>query len=72
MSATHDSLGDSGSNCRSRRLSATGRSWLESVVPRNFRAVLAAMLFSCINLATVLTQQSWPRATSSAWMRGLP
>ena len=52
----------SGSNCRSRRLSATGRSWLESVVQRNFRAVLAAMPCSRISLATVLTQQPWPRA----------
>jgi hypothetical protein len=72
MSATHDSFGSWGSNCRSRRLSATGRSWPESVVWRNFRAVLAAMPLPRINLATVLTQQLWPRATSSAWMRGLP
>jgi hypothetical protein len=72
MSATHDSFGDPGSNCRSRRLSATGRSWSESVVQRYFRAALAAIPPSRINLATVLTQQSWPRATSSACIRGLP
>ena len=42
MSATQASLAAEGSNCRSRRFSATGRSWLESVVvQRNFRAVLA-------------------------------
>src|SRR5881227_2860040 len=72
MSATHDSFGESGSNWRSRRLSATGRSWLESVVQRNFRAVLAAMPFSCITRATVFTQQSCPRATSSAWTQADP
>jgi hypothetical protein len=53
-------------------LAATGSLWLESVVQRNFLAVLARMPLSCINLATVLTQQSLPRATSSAWTRGLP
>ena len=72
MSATHDSFGDAGSNCRSRRFSATGRSCLESVVQRNFLAVLAAMPLSRINLATVFTQQGRLRATNSAWMRGLP
>src|SRR5438874_797861 len=72
MSATHDSLGAAGSNCRLRRFSATGRSWLESVVWRNLRAVLAAISLSRISLATMLTQQACPRATSSAWMRGLP
>src|SRR5262245_27086901 len=69
MSATQASLGASGSNCRSSRFSATGRSWLESVVQRNFRAVLAAMPLCCITRATVFTQHPWPRATSSAWTR---
>jgi hypothetical protein len=72
MSATHDSLGDAGSNCRSSRFSATGRSWLESVVQRDVRAVLAVISLSRMSLATVLTQHSCPRAASSAWMRGLP
>jgi hypothetical protein len=52
--------------------SATGRSWLESVVHRNFRFVLAAIPCRRISLATAFTQQGWPRANSSAWMRGLP
>ncbi len=72
LSATHAAFGDSGANCRPSRLSATGRSWLESVVQRNFRAILAAMPFCCIRRPTVFTQQSCPRAASSACPRGLP
>ena len=52
--------------------SATGSEWFESVVRRNFRLVLAEIPASRMTLATVFTQQSCPRATNSAWMRGLP
>jgi hypothetical protein len=39
---------------------------------RQTRAQAQGMAFGGRSLATVLTQQSWPRATNSAWMRGLP
>jgi hypothetical protein len=42
------------------------------VVQRNFLAAFAAMPAYRICPATVSTQQPWPRATNSAWMRGLP
>src|SRR3954454_10428130 len=61
MSPGHTRLGPSGLNWRSSTFSATGRLWLESVVALNFLAVLALMSCSCINLATVLTQQSISR-----------
>ena len=60
MSAVQTWLGASGSNCRSTTFSATGWSWLESVVQRNFRLVLAAIPASLISLATVLTQHGVP------------
>jgi hypothetical protein len=52
--------------------SATGRAWFESVVRRTFRRVSAAIPYSRIRFATVLTQQGVRRATSSAWIRGRP
>ena len=61
-----------GSNCRFNTLTATGRSWSESVVHRNFRADWAARPCARMSLATVLTQHVAPRATNSACSRGLP
>ena len=72
MSAVQVWLGAGGSNWRSTRFAATGRPWLESVVQRNFRFVLAATPAWLMSLATVLTLQDRPQATNSAWMRGLP
>jgi hypothetical protein len=53
-------------------LSATGRSWAESVAQRNFRFVLAAIPSSRISRATLFTLQGTPQATSSARILGLP
>jgi hypothetical protein len=41
MSATQARFGAAGWNWRPRTFAATGRSWLESVVQRNFRAAWA-------------------------------
>ena len=72
MSADQASFGPDGSNCRSSRFSATGRSWLESVVRTNRRGVFARIPCSRMSLATVFSEQSCPRAFNSAVMRGLP
>ena len=72
MSATHDAFGSSGSNSRSSTFSATGSAWFESVVCPNFASSLAAIPASRMTLATKFTQHACPRATNSAWIRGLP
>ena len=72
MSAVQNRFGAPGSNRRSTTFSATGWSWLESVVQRDFRLVLAATPASLISLAAVFSRRAWPRATNSAWIRGLP
>ena len=72
MSAAQARSGAPGSKSRARTFSATGRSWLESVVTRNFRFVLAAIPSRRMSRATVFTQQGTPRATNSARIRGLP
>jgi hypothetical protein len=72
MSATDDSFGFVAANCRSSTFSATGRLCLESVVCLNFLAVFARRPACRMIAATVLTQQPWPAAFNSAWMRGLP
>ena len=71
-SATHDAFGSSGSNARPNTFPATGSAWFESVVWRNFRFVFAAIPASRMTRATVFTQHPCPRATNSAWIRGLP
>jgi hypothetical protein len=72
MSAAQARSAAPGSNRRSRTFPATGRSWWESVVHRDFRPVLAAIPWDLISFATVSTRHRCPRATSSAWTRGLP
>ncbi len=72
MSAVQARFEASGSNRRSSTFSATRRPWLESVVQRDFRLVLAAIPSRRISRATVFTEQATPRATGSAWIRGLP
>ena len=72
MSAAQARFAAPGTNRRSSTFSATGRSWFESVVARDFRFVTATTPSRRISRATVFTQQVVPRATNSAWILGLP
>jgi hypothetical protein len=73
MSAAHLASGRSAAKSRSRRLSATGSAWAESVVrTRNRPTTFERIPRSRITLATVFAHALTPPALSAAATRGLP
>jgi hypothetical protein len=66
MSADQARFGPGGAKSRSRTLAATGRPCRESVVRTNERGALARMPSSFMSAATAFSEQSCPRAFSSA------
>jgi hypothetical protein len=73
MSATHNTFGAAGRNCRSTKSAAGVIPGIRIVVLQRFRGLTPAIPAAFINRATRLRPTRIPCSMrSSAWMRGAP